>query len=214
LEAIASGNPVKGCVKAKKSEGDVSVDAMANTGAAPNGAPKSSHSVIASLQASNPKPKAGVAVTLKTGYVGDALELAREYSVIMTLDTVFQQWDRYSGGNIVIRKDENGRAHFYATDNGGADIGKTTGWVERNLGWFSRYDRNTIARLKEINAFLENPSKGYLGYTNAEAFVTDLGLWFELKPEVYVERLKRNLKLLLAKVDSVEAKHGSGAYLD
>ena len=201
-------------VKAKKHKSAVSLDAIANTGAAPNGAPKSSHPIIASVQAGNPLPVKGKVEVLKTGYKGDAFELSREYSVLMTLDSIFQQWDRYSGGNVVIYNDKDGNAHFYATDNGGADVSKTTSWTERNLGWFSRYDRSVIAKLREVQKFLTNPASGYLGYTDPNQFIVDLGLYFELKPEVYVERIRRNLDLLLKRVQAVEAKHGSKTYFD
>jgi len=214
LAAIATGSPLKGAVKAKKHKSAVALDSIANTGASPNGAPKSSHPIIAYLQAGSSMPVAGKEQVLKTGYKGDAYELAREYSVIMTLDSVFQQWDRYSGGNVVISNDKDGKAHFYTTDNGGADINKTSSWTERNLGWFSRYERNVIAKLREIYDFLGNPSSSYLGYTDANKFIVDLGLYFELTPEVYVERIRRNIGLLLNKVQAVETKYGPKAYLE
>jgi hypothetical protein len=213
LTAIATGRPLKGCVKAKKPDTEIALNTMVNSSAGVNGEPVSSHPIIRSLQASRPLPARGADLTLKTGYVGDAYELAREYSVIMTLDAVFQQWDRYSGGNIIIIKDEAGRAHFYSTDNGGADVGRTDGWVTRNLGYFSRYDRDVVEGLAKLLAFLENPTSGYLGYSDAEKFVVDLGLYSQLKPEVYVERLKRNLKLVLKKVRDTEARYGAATYL-
>ena len=83
----------------------------------------------------------------------------------------------------------------------------------RNLSWFSRYDRKTINRLKEVYAFLNNPASGFLGYTDAEKFIVDLGLYFENPPAVYVSRIKRNLGLLLERVNSIEAKYGDAAYL-
>jgi hypothetical protein len=213
LAAIATGVPLKGAVKARKQQSATALDSIANTGASPNGAPRSSHPIIASLQAGNPMPVAGKEVVLKTGYKGDAYGLAREYSVIMTLDSVFQQWDRYSGGNVIVSNDKEGRAHFYATDNGGADINRGSSWTERNLGWFSRYDRSVVAKLREIYEFLGDPSGGYLGYTDANKFIVDLGLYFELAPEVYVERIRRNIGLLLKKVETTEGRYGPKAYL-
>lgn len=213
LQAIGSGNPLKGCLKAKNPDSQISLDAIVSPSVAPNGAPKSSHPLIAFVQASNSKPKAGTPMTLKTGYVGDSLELARQVSVLMTFDSIFGQWDRYSGGNYTVDKDEDtGVAFIYSTDNGGADFGKKPSWVERNVNWFSRYDRPTIAKLRDLYAFLENPAKGYLGYTNAEAFLVDLGLYFEFAPSVYLERFKRNLKIVLDRVAANEAKYGEAAY--
>jgi hypothetical protein len=214
LKNIAAGGPLKGYVKASSTKGAIALNAIVDPHGSSNGGPRLSHPVIASLQASNPKPKAGTSLTLAKGFTGDALQLAREYSVIMTLDAVLGQWDRYSGGNLAIRNDDKGVAHFYAVDNDGADIGSSTGWSQRDLSWFSRYDRRTIQRLKEIYAFLNNPQSGFLGYTNAETFVVDLGLYFEIPTAVYLERLKRNLKLTLDRVAAVEAKYGDAAYLD
>lgn len=149
---------------------------------------------------------------MKAGYVGDEFELAREYSVIMTIDAVTQQWDRYSGGNVAIRKDDQGRAHFYATDEGGADI--SGAWKARNLGWFSRFDRSAIQKLADLKQFLDTPATGYLGYSDPEVFVVDLGLYSQMSAAVYVQRLKRNLGLVLDYVRSVESRSGNQAYFD
>jgi hypothetical protein len=213
LQFIAKGGPLKGYMKASNPDG-VAFDAIVNSHAAPNGAPVSNHPIIMDLQATNPKPKAGTSLTLAKGFTGDALELAREYSVIMTLDVVLGQFDRYSGGNIMVINDDSGRAHIYAVDSDGAELGSSPSWSVRGAGWFSRYDRKVIAQLNNMYAFLLKPSTGYLGYTNAEQLVTDLGLYFELPPATYVERLKRNLNVLLDRVAAVQAKYGDSAYLD
>ena len=68
----------------------------------------------------------------------------------MTLDVIFRQWDRYSGGNVVIAKDDAGVAHCYATDNGGADVSSR---LDRNIGLFSRYDGRTIDGLRRSAPF-------------------------------------------------------------
>jgi hypothetical protein len=209
LKEIASGHPLRGCVKAKKLDSSRTYDEITQANA-----PRSSHPIIISLQASNAMPKTGDMLDLGHGYKGDALQLAREYSVIMTLDAIFEQWDRYSGGNVVIAKDESGLAQFYATDNGGADVGGTTNWAEHHLRWFSRFDRSVVDSLRELNIFLKGgASAGYLGYTDPAAFVVDLGLYRELSASVYVTRLIRDLDLLLASVKASEDKHGTIAYL-
>jgi hypothetical protein len=210
LREIASGRPLRGCVKAKKLDSSRAYDEMVNPSARGNGAPRSSNPVIKSLQVDNPEPQSGVTLDLGHAYQGDALQLAREFSVIMTLDVIFRQWDRYSGGNVVIAKDDSGTAHFYATDNGGADV---SGRLDRNIGLFSRYDRHTIEELKALDAFLKNPAGGFLGYTDAEAFVVDLGLYRMHSPADYVVRLKSNLDVFLAHVSEVENRHGAATYL-
>ncbi len=210
LREIAGGQPLKGCVKAKKLDSSRAYDEIANPSAAGNGAPRSSNPVIAFLQVGDPQSKSGATLDLGHGYKGDALQLAREYSVIMTFDVIFRQWDRYSGGNVVIAKDDAGIAHFYATDNGGADVSNR---LDRNIGLFSRYDHKVIDSLRELDAFLKNPASGFLGYTDAEAFVVDLGLYRMHSPSDYVARLRNNLDYFLAHVSSVESRHGADTYL-
>jgi hypothetical protein len=213
LREIASGNPLKGCVKAKKLDSARAYDEMVNPSAPGNGAPRSSSQIIMSLRVESPAPKSGITIDLGHGYQGDALQLAREYSVIMTLDAIFRQWDRYSGGNVVIAKDDAGVAHFYATDNGGADVSSLQARLIRNIELFSRYDRPVVEGLRALDAFFKNPASGFLGYTDAEAFVVDLGLYRQYSPSAYVDRLKSNLDFFLAHVSSVENNHGADAYL-
>jgi hypothetical protein len=213
LKEIASGNPLKGCVKAKKLDSARAYDEMVNPNAPGNGAPRSSNPIIMSLRVENPQPKSGVTLELCQGYTGDALQLAREFSVIMSLDAIFRQWDRYSGGNVVIAKDDAGVAHFYATDNGGADVSSLQGRLTRNIELFSRYDRQVIEGLRALDAFLKDPASGFLGYTDAETFVVDLGLYRQYSASAYVDRLKSNLDFFLAHVSSIENNHGADAYL-
>jgi hypothetical protein len=213
LKEIASGNPLKGCVKAKKLDSARAYDEMVNPNAPGNGAPRSSNPIIMSLRVENPQPKSGVTLELCQGYTGDALQLAREFSVIMSLDAIFRQWDRYSGGNVVIAKDDAGVAHFYATDNGGADVSSLQGRLTRNIELFSRYDRQVIEGLRALDAFLKDPASGFLGYTDTETFVVDLGLYRQYSASAYVDRLKSNLDFFLAHVSSIETNHGADAYL-
>jgi hypothetical protein len=104
-------------------------------------------------------------------------------------------------------------AHFYATDNGGADVSNQQSRLERNIALFSRYDHRTIDGLTTLSAFLKNPASGFLGYTDAEAFVVDLGLYRQHAPADYVDRLKSNLDFFLQHVSSVQSKHGADTYL-
>lgn len=208
LREIDAGRPLRGCVKAKKADGDLAIETLGT------GSPKMSHPVIAAIQASNPKPRAGETVQLARNYTGDTLELAKQFSVMMMIDTVTQQWDRWSGGNVLIQKSKEGRVAFYGSDNGGAGLGPQPNWVEKNLSWFSRYDRQAVRKLEELNEFLKNPSRGFIGYTNAEQFVVDLGLTTEATPAQYVQRLSRNIGLLLDRVRANESRFGAAAYFD
>ena len=147
--------------------------------------------------------------------MNNACALSHEYTEIMTLRAVFEEGDRYRGGNVVIFKGEDGVANFYATDNGGADIARATSWTERNLGWFSRYDRKTVEGLRKLYQFLDKPAENpYLGYTDPKKFVVDLGFFFELTPELYVERLRRNIGLVMDKVATVAKQHGLKPFFD
>lgn len=213
LAAIASGGPLRGAMKAKKPDTAKSLDAIANRAAAHNGAPNTTHPIIVSVQASSPQPLAGKSLGLTTGYSGDALELAREYSILMTLDAIFEQWDRYSGGNVGIRHDNAGQAHFYATDNGGAGPSKSATWADRNLSWFSRYDQTVVNELARLADFLNVGGSAYLGYAKPREFIEDLGLYFDLSADEYVVRMARNISKLLSRVNAQQAKYGSGAFL-
>jgi hypothetical protein len=210
LQDIATGKPLKGCLKAKKLDTNMAYDAIADI---KNNLPRKNNAIIAALQAGNTQPSSSQKLTLLSGYKANLLQLAREYSIIMTLDVIFQQWDRYSGANVVLAKDNAGIAHFYSTDNGGATLEKNTTQVVHNLKNFSRYDRKTIQQLRALYVFLVTPSKGFLGYKNAETFVVDLGLYDNLKPTEYVAILKQNLRLLLNQVANVERQFGNKAYL-
>jgi hypothetical protein len=211
LLAIANTPMLPGVLKAKKDDSTVSLDEMADPRVGSNGGPRSSHPVIRFLQAANPQPVAGKQLTLKSGYTGDELELAREYSVVMLIDAVTQQWDRYSGGNITISKDDAGKTHFYTTDNGGADF--STRWSSRNVDAFSRYDRKSIAKLAELRNFLDRPESAMLGYNNAENFVVDLGLDTAMKPANYLALLRRNVAAVLDRVHENQTRFGDRAFL-
>ncbi|WP_394753172.1 hypothetical protein [Crenothrix sp.] len=202
--------PLLGGLKAKKHESYAEYKFMADIKpGAGRGEPFKNNPIIRALQASNPQPIANKKILLQTGYTGNLLQLAHEYSIIMTLDVIFQQWDRYNNTNIGLATDDTKLAHFYITDNGGADMVDDRTDITRNLNYFSRYDRQSIKKLKQLYLFLINPTRGFMGYTNAELFVADLGLYSELKPAEYVRLLKRNLLLLLNHVTAVERKYGA-----
>lgn len=208
LAIIASGQPLLGCLKAKKPDGVIGFDGVGL------GSVNFSHPITMALQASNPKPAKDEIINLAPGYSGEMSVLAKELSALLVLDVIFAQWDRFSGGNISLQKDAQGQAHFYFSDNGGADMVNSTAWVEKNMALFSRYDRSMIEKLKEIANFFEHPETGFLGYTNAEAFIIDLGFYAEMPTAVYLERLKRNLRMFLSRVQANEAKYGENAYFD
>lgn len=213
LKMIDSGTPLLGCMKAKKSDFSKSYEAMTKiTRFSRNGTLISKHPIVDFIQAKNPLPQNGKKLTLMTGYMGDEYELSREFSIILIFDSVFGQYDRFSGGNIVLEKDDNGDAHFVATDNGGAYIVNSIQSVKSTLELFSRYDKNVIDKIRELNNFLKNPSVPYLGYTDPEKLIVDMGMYTQNKPASYLKALIINIEALLKKVSENEKRYGSGIY--
>lgn len=204
--------PMKGCLKAKKDDLITEIEDMVKTTWLSSTKINYKHPILKFIQASNEQPKKGDRIILKRDFEGDAFTLAREFSILLTLDTVFGQYDRFSGGNIIVRKDELNNSHFYATDNGGADIVDSSKMALEMTQKFSRFDKDIILKLKELNNFLNNPSIGYLGYSNTEAFIADLGLYFQYTPERYLNGLKKNLEILLHHVEESEEKYGEKIY--
>ena len=214
LKSIEKGLPLKGCIKAKKEDTEMATESMISKGWRGATSLNLNHPVMKLLQAGNSQPKKGDTILMRTDYSGDALTLAREFSIILTIDAVFGQYDRYSGGNIVLMKDENNSAHFYVTDNGGAEIVDSVPMTKKIVKTFSRYDKKSITKIREMYAFLQNPALGFLGYTDANKFVVDLGLYFDISPERYVKALIDNTAVLLQKVKESEAAYGAQAYFE
>lgn len=212
LKAINNEGNLLGCLKAKKEEFTTELEDMVGTSWLNRDKILKTHTVLKFLQAKNKQPSPLEKIALLAGYTGNALDLAREFSIILTLDVVFGQYDRFSGGNVVIMKDEKGLAHFYATDNGGSDVVNSVRHAQVTTEIFNRFDRKVILKLKELYQFLNDPSVGFLGYTNAETFVVDLGLYFNNSPAKYVAALKTNLAVLLQHVHESEEKYGNEIY--
>jgi hypothetical protein len=213
LQLINSGSPLLGCVKAKKSDFSIGYDVMIKiNGRNPNGTLVSSHPISELIQAKNRQPQKEKRLLLKSGYTGDEFELSREFSLILTLDSVFGQYDRFSGGNIVIEKNKDGEAHFVATDNGGAYIVGSLNSVKKTLELFSRYDRNAINKIQEFYNFLINPVVPFLGYTDPEKLVVDMGMYTQASPKNYIRALKQNIEMLLNEVKKNELRFGNKAF--
>jgi len=211
--AMINSNPneLKGCLREKKNGETVAINSLASTA---NNRP-STHALLQDLQASAAKPADG-RYTFSEGYWGPKAKLAQQYSIMMTFDTVFGQWDRYSGSNIVFRiVDENTKEiEVYSSDNGGADFWNTTSWAQKQASWFGKYDRKVIEGLRSIYAFLKGQSSSLraerLGktYTNVDEFIVDLGLYYEKRPSQYAAELAANIKVLLTAVEANKARYG------
>ncbi|MEZ4815238.1 MAG: hypothetical protein R3A80_08560 [Bdellovibrionota bacterium] len=209
-------NSLKGCLKEKKRGQAVVVNEISS-----DNAPKLRYQLISDLQANNPQPSdnnktsmRGITKNERGSQVGidvwaPRATIARQYSILMTLDAVFGQWDRYSGSNIGFRlkKDtQNNEVEVYSTDNGGADFWGTK-WTLRQASWFSRYDKQVILDLQKIYSFLSGQARSLRSerlqktWTDPEEFVVDLGLYYEASPASYVKNLTKNLGAFLAVVE-------------
>ena len=172
----------------------------------------SDYPFLKALSASEAQPRKGEKNTILKDYIGDEYELSKVFSQQLTLDVMFGQYDRFSGGNIIIEKDEEGVAHFISSDNGGADVVVSKSISEKVARMFSRYDRNLIAVMKDLNHFLKGGKPEFYGYTSPQTFVVDLGLYYRFTPERYVKALIENTDALLNAVNENHKKYGEQIY--
>ena len=214
--ARIAGNPqeLKGCFREKKLGSLFSANNLvANDG------PNFNEQLFKDLQAINPKPQKGVYEFRYGGYL-DRPRGAREFSVLMTLDSIFGQWDRYSGGNITYRKfgADGNNLQLYSADNGGADYwNQNVTWGTKTAGWFSRYDKKVIDQLRILQKFMTGRSAGlYIAaadsyYSDPRELVTDMGMYYENSPEFYRQSLSQHLAMFLKTVDANISKYGEAA---
>ena len=201
--AFIQSNPgeMRGALKCKKPKSTEEYNEIVG-----NNGPNMDDPIMRLVQADQPMPAGDVTIKInKKIYKASAVDTGRAWSNLLVLDVIFGQWDRFSQGNVTIVTQDDTFALF-STDNGGADFGQT--WPERNVGWFSRYDTNTVARLKQLSAFLEGQENEFGGYTNPKALVVDLGLYQEDSPANYVKKLSRTCKLMLATMQKSISSHG------
>jgi hypothetical protein len=212
LYAIHSGSPLLGCIKARKSDSTLAYDSMTKIGRKDNGTLISSDSIVKLIQGSKDQPIKGNIIFLNKNYSGDALELAREFSILLTFDSIFGQYDRFSGGNITLLKDDQNMAHFVAVDNGGAEIVDSQYLTKKTVKLFSRYDRNVIKKLRDFYQFLLFPSQPFIGYTSPEKMIIDLGMYYLSSPAAYLLAIKANIQILLNEVQTNENRYGANVY--
>jgi hypothetical protein len=213
-ETSNNPNELQGCIKEKKQGEDVTIDSLAD-----DNHPAMAHALFQDLKASNPKPVDG-RYTFSEHYWAPRAKVARQYSLLMMMDTVFGQWDRYSGGNVVFRivDDNTKEIELYSTDNGGADFWNSTSWAQKQASWFSRYDRNAIDALKGVYSFLTGRATSLRSvrmekvWTDPKEFVVDMGLYYEKRPEQYVRELANNIGVLLKAVEANYNRYGEAVF--
>lgn len=214
LRRIDTNQTLKGCLKAKKSEFAIGYDDIIKPTTFFNrhGGMKANHPLAKFLQAKNAQPAKDKQLELKSKYSNSEYQLARELSILLTFDVLFGQYDRFTGGNVVIELDENNLAHILASDNGGAEIFNSLPVAKDNAKIFSRYDKNLIEQLKQLNKFLNGTQPQYLNYKNPEEFIVDLGLYFIKSPADYLKSIKANLSNFLNVVHENEERYGQDIY--
>jgi hypothetical protein len=214
LKRIDSNQPLKGCLKAKKSDFSIGYDEIIKptTFFNRNGGVRTNHPLVKLIQANNAQPAKEKQLELKSKYSNSEYQLAREFSILLTFDAIFGQYDRFSGGNVVIELDENNLAHIVASDNGGAEIINSLSNTKATSRIFSRYDKQLIEKLKSLNHFLKGDVTSYLNYTNPEEFIVDLGMYFIKSPGDYLKSIKANLNYFLNFVHENEERYGQEIY--
>jgi hypothetical protein len=117
---------------------------------------------IASLiSCDGPRPNAARRVTFAGGST-DELSAAKQMSVILLIDAMTAQRDRFSGGNLqTVTK--NGVAKFVSIDNGGTWGGDR--WTARNLASVTRWEKSVADQILAMADYFERGIP-YLGLRN------------------------------------------------
>ena len=215
LKEIAKNKLLDGALKAKKDDTAIEFENSVKTSRLTKKLVlNTDFPFLKALSASEAQPRKGEKNTIMKDYIGDEYELSKQFSHQLTLDVVFGQYDRFSGGNVVIEKDEAGVAHFVSSDNGGADVVVSKAIAEKVARMFSRYDKNVIAVIKDMNQFLKGEKPEFLGYTSPQTFVVDLGLYYRFSAERYVKALIENTDVLLNAVNENQKKFGDKIFFE
>lgn len=162
------------------------------------------------MPTTNPMPLAGVKGG-RAGYPAEPreqqVELARQLSNIFVIDQLLGQWDRF-WENLEAQGDKNGRLKLVARDNGGATLDDWDDYETYNR-WVSRYDRDLVARLRELNRFLKGEAKDFAGYSSPEAWKKAVGFLNASSYDTFKAKLSR---LIDERIPALEKKYGDKAY--
>jgi hypothetical protein len=177
----------------------------------PNGGLNEQDRVAVFLKCGSPQPGAAEIKLRHLDCRAPAVSLARELSSILLVDALAGEWDRFSGGNLHVVV-TNGRAHFLAVDNGGANFDDDQGYMALFKKWVTRFDRNAVARLFALEEFFaagknERPGakpREFLGFTDEESLAAAM---FIAMPDDW-ELFKQRVSEVAKHVRSV----GEGAY--
>lgn len=135
------------------------------------------------------------------------VELARQLSTIFVIDQLLGQWDRF-WNNLEASGDKTGRLKLVARDNGGATLDDWEGY-EAYGRWVSRFDRDLVRRLTQLNAFLKGEVKEFAGYSSPEAWRTAAGF---LAPASFDTFAKKLSMLIDKRIPALVVRYGDKAY--
>ena len=149
----------------------------------PNGGLNEQDRVAVFLKSGAPQPGKGEIKLKSLDCRAPAASLSRELSDILLVDALAGQWDRFSGGNLHVVV-TNGRAHFLAVDNGGANLADDLGYMERFKKWVTRFDRRVVAQLFALESFLDGQKmkepaakpKKFLGFNDEQSLASAMGM--------------------------------------
>ncbi len=140
------------------------------------------------------------------------VELARQLSSIFVMDMLLGQWDRF-WNNLEAAGDRNGRLKLIARDNGGASLNDWEGHDDYNR-WVSRFDRDLIAQLTALNAFLKGDAKEFAGYTSVETWKSAVGFrpWSSSDPSSYEVFSKKLSQLIDKRIPALVKANGEKVF--
>lgn len=156
----------------------------------------SSHPIAKFIRATSPMPSThqmsldGVKVDGRVPTESE-LELARQFSMIMVLDILTGEWDRWSGGNVEAGTDGD-RVFFFSRDNGGTSM-SGSGVLKKYAGIVTRFDRSQIVRLQRLAELLSDP---------AEAAKIAAALDLSSNPKILLSRVQALLVHVQAQVEA------------
>jgi hypothetical protein len=166
------------------------------------GQPNYSHPLMSHIRADRPLPPAtpmslpGVKPA-RAGYPKPSekeSELARQLSIILTIDQLMGQWDRF-WKNLEAVGDKDGRLRLIARDNGGADVDDGWEWHVSYQKMLSRYDRDVMQRLVGLNAFLRGKTATLGEFKSVDSWKATVGF----RKASSFNTFKRKLELLVDK---------------
>ncbi len=210
-----NGNPssLPGIYKYRHKRDSQSVDSLVNGNSL-----NLNHKLASLLDANGPMPDAAKLVRLPEVKPDkpehpqpqeNEAELARQLSVIFTVDMLTGQWDRFSGGNIEAYAHKDGRLQFVSRDNGGSHLLWGWNWFDKYRIWLTRFDHPLVEDIQRMNTFLDNGGE-YKGLTSPALFRKAVGF----SSERTFDAFKKKLEAFLKHVRTCEERFGNSCFFE